>query len=109
MFTWNACRTPVQTLLLRNESSKVPVSSVGEVSQSEPGEKGISIVVKSGKVNMKCPHLAKWVISSCNAVEKPYLPSLFELQEYCRTKDHRKCPLYLRETKISGSKDKVLV
>jgi hypothetical protein len=46
---------------------------------------------------MKCPHLVKWVISSCKALESPYTPSLFELDEYCTKKDHRKCPFYLRE------------
>lgn len=46
---------------------------------------------------MKCPHLIKWVISSCKAVDRPYVPSLFELEEYCRTRSHRKCPFYLRE------------
>jgi hypothetical protein len=47
---------------------------------------------------MKCPHLMKWVRASCEAFEKPYLPSMFELEEYCRRKDHRKCPFYLRNT-----------
>ncbi|OGW27439.1 MAG: hypothetical protein A2X59_07275 [Nitrospirae bacterium GWC2_42_7] len=44
---------------------------------------------------MKCPHLIKWVIASCKALDKPYIPSIFELDEYCRTKDHRKCPFFL--------------
>jgi hypothetical protein len=46
---------------------------------------------------MKCPHLMKWVITSCKAPDKPYMPSLFELEEYCSTKDHRKCPFYLKD------------
>ena len=46
---------------------------------------------------MKCPHLMKWVRASCKAFEIPYTPSMFELEEYCRTKDHRKCPLYLKD------------
>ena len=46
---------------------------------------------------MKCPHLLKWSISSCKALGKPYVPSLFELEEYCRTKEHRKCPFYLKD------------
>jgi hypothetical protein len=25
-----------------------------------------------------------------------YIPSLFELEEYCMSKDHRKCPFYLK-------------
>lgn len=46
---------------------------------------------------MKCPHLIKWVISSCKALDRPYVPSLFELEEYCRTRGHRKCPFYLKD------------
>lgn len=46
---------------------------------------------------MKCPHLANSVKVSCKAIDKPYLPSLFELHEYCRTWDHKKCPFYLQE------------
>jgi hypothetical protein len=40
----------------------------------------------------------KWVRASCKAFERPYEPSLFELEEYCRKKDHRRCPLYLKDT-----------
>ena len=46
---------------------------------------------------MKCPHLLKWSVWSCKALDKPYVPSLFELEEYCRTKEHRKCPFYLQD------------
>ncbi len=55
---------------------------------------------------MQCPHLLKWTVSACKAVERPYVPSLFELEEYCRTMDHRKCPFYLRDlvrTNAAGS------
>lgn len=46
---------------------------------------------------MKCKHLiASWDISACSALKKPYVPSLFELGEYCRKIDHKKCPFYLR-------------
>lgn len=46
---------------------------------------------------MKCAHLiASGSISACSALDRPYVPSLFELVEYCKTVDHKKCPLYLR-------------
>lgn len=46
---------------------------------------------------MKCIRLiSRGKVSSCRALDKPYVPSLFELGEYCKTTDHRKCPLYLR-------------
>ncbi len=56
---------------------------------------------------MQCPNLLKWIVSSCKAVERPYVPSLFELEEYCRTGDHRKCPFYMRDivrTNTAGAK-----
>jgi len=43
---------------------------------------------------MKCPNLLRSMILSCNADERPYVPSLFELEEYCNRKEHQKCPLY---------------
>lgn len=42
---------------------------------------------------MKCPHLLKWMVS-CEALEGPYVPSMFELEEYCRTRSHMKCPFF---------------
>ncbi len=45
---------------------------------------------------MKCPHLVCWVIASCKAGDKPYVPSIFELDEYCNGLHHAKCPLYRR-------------
>jgi hypothetical protein len=44
---------------------------------------------------MKCTHLIKGRILSCKALERPYVPSLYQLAEYCRSAEHRKCPFYL--------------
>jgi hypothetical protein len=41
---------------------------------------------------MKCPHLKKWLLFTCNATETLYLPSAFQIEEYCKRKEHRKCP-----------------
>ena len=41
---------------------------------------------------MKCPHLKKWLLHSCKAKETLYFPSAFQLEEYCKRKEHRKCP-----------------
>ncbi|GAB4421131.1 MAG: hypothetical protein OHK0032_16910 [Thermodesulfovibrionales bacterium] len=43
---------------------------------------------------MRCPNLVKWVVFICKAVDNTYVPSNFELEEYCKTKSHRKCPFY---------------
>jgi hypothetical protein len=45
---------------------------------------------------MNCTHLAKGKKAACRALEKAYKPSLFQLGEYCRSDEHRKCPFYLR-------------
>ena len=54
-----------------------------------------SFTIRGG--SMKCTRLiSRGKRSSCKALDKPYVPSLFELGEYCRTTDHKKCPFYLR-------------
>jgi len=51
---------------------------------------------------MACPYLVKLSLAICKARncicktdESPYTPSAFQLAEYCRSKDHKKCPFYL--------------
>jgi hypothetical protein len=48
---------------------------------------------------MRCPHLKKWVLFTCNGTDTLYFPSAFQLEEYCKRKDHRKCPFFM--TRIS--------
>jgi hypothetical protein len=43
---------------------------------------------------MRCPHLLNWTVSSCIADDRPYVPSIHELHEYCTDKGHERCPLY---------------
>lgn len=55
---------------------------------------------------MKCPHLIKWVIESCKADCRPYVPSLSELEGYCKNKDHSKCAYYLRDlVELNAARD----
>jgi hypothetical protein len=49
---------------------------------------------------MKCPHLIKWVTFACKARENPYYPSDFQVREYCKRKEHKKCPFYLKSTDV---------
>jgi hypothetical protein len=44
---------------------------------------------------MKCPDLIKLILSLCKAGGKIYAPNFHELQEYCRTRDHVRCPLFI--------------
>ncbi|MEJ2184263.1 MAG: hypothetical protein P8Y66_12200 [Nitrospirota bacterium] len=53
---------------------------------------------------MKCPLLEGNYISCCHASRDIYVPSGFELKEYCTTSTYRACPLYLRAR--SGSEER---
>lgn len=60
---------------------------------------------------MMCPHLVSLTVCSCKAGDRTYVPSLFELCEYCRTARHFRCPFYLgiqpmREVAQSACSDK---
>ena len=63
---------------------------------------------------MKCPNLDKWIIlNRCNAAEPAhmgnnsfYIPSIFQITEYCKSRNHSKCPFYLG---CNGKKGKGLV
>jgi len=44
---------------------------------------------------MGCPKL-NWSLCAVDAPGNgPYLPSVFQMREYCRTESHIKCPLFL--------------
>ncbi len=49
-------------------------------------------------ITVKCPNLVEWVnwtILLCKAGDKPYVPTLSELDEYCKSEDYNKCFFYL--------------
>lgn len=45
---------------------------------------------------MECPHLIKWITFFCKAEDKVYAPSAFQINEYCRSAGHVKCPFLLQ-------------
>ncbi len=48
---------------------------------------------------MRCPNLVEWIdwiILICKAGERPYVPKLQELHEYCKSEDYSQCPHYLK-------------
>jgi hypothetical protein len=55
---------------------------------------------------MKCGHLKGWTIAVCRVDEKPYVPSVFQLEEYCKTSRHKRCPFLAKNTcgerKVNG-------
>jgi len=44
---------------------------------------------------MKCPQLAHHNDVICRAGGETYKPSPFQLEEYCRSKNHEECPFYV--------------
>ena len=47
------------------------------------------------QVDLKCPFQVGHYVSSCRANAVVYVPSRFEYKEYCKTKLHKICPVYL--------------
>lgn len=45
---------------------------------------------------MKCPFLKGNYLASCKADKEVYVPSPFELEEYCKASRHVICPFYCR-------------
>ena len=45
---------------------------------------------------MRCLLLQGKYMIYCTAVKEGYIPSTFELDEYCRRERHRICPLYCK-------------
>ncbi len=56
---------------------------------------------------MRCPNLKKWGISVCKAKDDPYVPSNFQLHEYCRTKNHKKCPFLVQNVSVKKGRELV--
>ena len=54
-----------------------------------------------GEATMKCTLLKGKYMICCTAVTESYIPSMFELDEYCRRDKHKVCPLY-RQAEIDG-------
>lgn len=45
---------------------------------------------------MHCPYLCH-TVDECHAVEPSYRPSEFQLDEYCATEAHRRCPYFRKQ------------
>lgn len=45
---------------------------------------------------MKCPFLKGNYLASCKADREVYVPTTFELREYCKTSQYLICPFYFR-------------
>jgi hypothetical protein len=50
---------------------------------------------------MKCGFLKGKV--RCDATVGEFIPSSFEIQEYCRTRRHKVCPFYFRKKRTENT------
>ncbi len=51
------------------------------------------MAINIGDGKMKCSHLMGKKIETCTVNRQLYVPSLFELEEYCYTVRSTRCPL----------------
>jgi hypothetical protein len=58
----------------------------------------LKINMKFQSEKIKCPHIMKWGSFFCGVDEGIYVPSSFQMNEYCMTKEHSKCPFFLRSS-----------
>jgi hypothetical protein len=52
---------------------------------------------------MECPHLAGELMKYCVAEKAVYVPSIYELREYCNHQQHRTCQFYARSENSAAS------
>lgn len=45
---------------------------------------------------MECPHFAGMFMKYCVAERETYVPSVYEMREYCQQSQHRVCGIYMR-------------
>jgi hypothetical protein len=45
---------------------------------------------------MECPYLSGLYMKYCISEKHDYVPSVYELREYCKERQHRVCQYYLR-------------
>jgi len=54
---------------------------------------------------MQCSFLEGKRILSCRGLGAVYIPSMFELNEYCTQDKHKKCPFFSASAKKDGFTD----
>jgi hypothetical protein len=58
---------------------------------------------------MRCPHLGLWAVAACRIDETAvYVPSDFQIQEYCKSKCHKKCPFFVQSVTVKNKKNSLV-
>ncbi len=65
---------------------------------------------------MRCKHLylyapagKQWTVASCSCKAAPYVPSMSELEGYCKTGRHLLCPSLLASLPASSGREQTAV
>jgi hypothetical protein len=69
---------------------------VGEIPAKERGYFAAESIHQDMEETMKCPHLHRWTVATCKIGDRIYVPSVFQLQEYCKTRGHKRCPFFVK-------------
>jgi hypothetical protein len=96
MFEGHPRHPRVQQLLLRRAIREISLRRPGEVTTEEHRYFMAEIMQLYMEEIMKCPHLKLWLVATCKINEKAYVPSAFQLHEYCKTKGHKRCPFFAK-------------
>jgi hypothetical protein len=56
-----------------------------------------------GKLNTKCPFMTGIDMVSCSALKEVYVPSTYELKEYCKSSLHTMCSRNLMRERSSSA------
>ncbi len=58
---------------------------------------------------MECPHFAGMFMKYCVAERETYVPSVYEMREYCQQEQHRVCGIYMRSDNGATGMNKIAV
>lgn len=75
---------------------------LGEILYGEAHREAAGIVSPYMEENVKCPYLSRWTAAECRTGDEIYAPSAFQIEEYCRTEGHKKCPFYRKHERANG-------
>ena len=75
----------------------MPFYYLGAITAGNEWNNKTEILYAPVEETMKCVYLRQWRVSACRANNELYVPSVFQLQEYCKTKWHKKCPFYVKD------------
>ncbi len=80
----------------------MPLDNLGEVLYGEASRQAAEVPCQYMEETVKCPYLSRWSEAECRIGDSMYAPSAFQVEEYCRTEGHTKCPFYRAHIRATG-------